>query len=328
MAERHETAYAGGGVLTFGEAIVGYGSSDGDLARSTTFTRFLGGADLNVAVALVRLGVPATWAGVLGDDAHGDYASARVDTLGVRALVRRAPGPTAVMFKAQGDGDDPEVLQLRRGSAFAHGAGQVLPAAVDALARVDHLHLTGITLGVSAQAREATSALLDAARAAGRTVSFDPNLRPHLWPDPDEMREVVNAVAARADLVLPGLGEGRLLTGADDAEGVAGFYRGLGVGEVVVKLGVAGALVASTDGVVRSRAFAVRALDTVGAGDGFASGYLAGLLAGETVQERLDRAAAVGALVTTRPGDLDAMPTRAEVDRLLASTSAAGPRSS
>ncbi|GAA3577160.1 sugar kinase [Microlunatus spumicola] len=326
MTKQRETPYAGGGVLTFGEAIVGYASGEGDLAGSTTFTRFLGGADLNVAVALVRLGVPATWAGVLGDDAHGDYASAQVAGLGVGALVHRAPGPTAVMFKAGVGGEDPEVLQLRRGSAFAQDAGRVLTDAVDALARVDHLHLTGITLGVSEVAHAATIALLDAARAAGRTVSFDPNLRPHLWSDPDEMREVVNAVAARADVVLPGVGEGRLLTGTDDPEGIVDFYRELGSGGVVVKLGAAGALGVDGGGaVVRSRTYAVDVVDTVGAGDGFAAGYLAGLLGGEAFADRLDRAAAVGALVTTRPGDLDAMPSRAEVDLLLA-TAAAGPR--
>ena len=67
----------------------------------------------------------------------------------------------------------------------------------------------------------------------------------------------------------------------------------------------------------RSRSFTVTPIDTVGAGDGFAAGYLAGLLTGAAVQQRLDQAAAVGALVTTRRGDLTAMPTREEIDRLL-----------
>jgi len=315
-----DDARRGAGVLTFGEALVGYASAQPSLATATTFERFLGGADLNVAVGLRRLGVPATYATVLGEDAHGDFAAARLDELGVPALLRRAPGPTAVMFKA-GDGTgDPEVLQLRHATAFARGAGTVVPEVVDALPRVAHLHPTGITLGISAEARQATLLLLDRARAAGCTVSFDPNLRLPLWPDRDEMREVVNAVAARADVVLPGAEEARLLTGRADPEDVAAFYTGLGAGEVAVKLGADGAAAAVRGGaLVRSRCFEVRPVDTVGAGDGFAAGYLAGLLAGEGLQERLDRAAAVGALVTTRAGDLDAMPSRAEVDALLGS---------
>ena len=310
----------GAGVLTFGEALVGYASGQPTLAAATTFERFLGGADLNVAVGLRRLGVPATYATVLGQDAHGDFATARLEELEVPALLRRAPGATAVMFKA-GDGTgDPEVLQLRHATAFARAAGEVVPAATAVLPEAAHLHLTGITLGISPAAREATLLLLEHARDAGCTVSFDPNLRLHLWPDRDEMREVVNGVAARADVVLPGVEEARLLTGSADPEDVAAFYTGLGAGEVAVKLGADGAAGAVRGGaLVRSRRFAVRPVDTVGAGDGFAAGYLAGLLAGEPHQQRLDRAAAVGALVTTRPGDLDAMPPRAEVDALLRS---------
>jgi sugar/nucleoside kinase (ribokinase family) len=70
----------------------------------------------------------------------------------------------------------------------------------------------------------------------------------------------------------------------------------------------------------RSRSFAITPIDTVGAGDGFAAGYLVGLLTGVGLQQRLDLAAAVGALVTTRRGDLTAMPSRSEVDELLKPT--------
>ena len=63
-------------------------------ASATDFTRFPGGADLNVAVGLTRLGIPATWASVLGDDSHGDYLADAVSHLGITPLVRRAqPAP-------------------------------------------------------------------------------------------------------------------------------------------------------------------------------------------------------------------------------------------
>ncbi len=64
----------------------------------------------------------------------------------------------------------------------------------------------------------------------------------------------------------------------------------------------------------------VTPVDTVGAGDGFAAGYLAAFLVGDSMQERVDQGAAVGALVTTRRGDLAAMPQREEVDALINST--------
>ena len=68
-------------VLTFGEALVGYASVEDNLRAATQFTRFPGGADLNVAVGLTRLGIRTTWASVLGDDAHGDYLADAVGQL-------------------------------------------------------------------------------------------------------------------------------------------------------------------------------------------------------------------------------------------------------
>lgn len=305
-------------VLTFGEALVGYASVEDDLRAATQFTRFPGGADLNVAVGLTRLGVRTTWASVLGEDAHGDYLADAVDQLGITPLVRRANGPTALMFKAGGADGDPEVLQVRHETAFAQHADVLLTADVLAFDGIDHLHLTGITLGVSPVVRAVALTLLEAAAAARVSVSFDPNLRLNLWPDRDEMRAIVNTVAAQAAVVMPGLGEGRLLTGHDDPEAIANTYLDAGAREVVIKLGAEGAHAWTADGqTARSRGYAVTPIDTVGAGDGFAAGYLAAFLAEASLQERVDQGAAVGALVTTRRGDLATMPTRVEVEELL-----------
>jgi len=315
-------------VLTFGEALVGYGSVEDNLRTATEFTRFPGGADLNVAVGLTRLGLRATWASVLGEDPHGDYLANAVDQLGIIPLVRRAAGPTALMFKAGGADGDPEVLQVRHQTAFAQHADALLTADVLALEGIDHLHLTGITLGISPVVRAAALTLLEAAIAAGVSVSFDPNLRLNLWPDHEEMRTVINTAAARATVVMPGLGEARLLTDHHEPEDIANAYLEAGAGEVVIKLGAEGAHAWTADSkTARSRLFAVTPIDTVGAGDGFAAGYLAAFLAGGSLQERIDQGAAAGALATTRRGDLAAMPHREEVDALLASTTRCEARS-
>lgn len=309
-------------VLTFGEALVGYGSVEDNLRTANRFTRFPGGAELNVAVGLTRLGIRATWASVLGEDPHGDYLADAISDLGVIPLVRRASGPTALMFKAGGASGDPEVLQVRHQTAFAQHAEALLTAEVLALEDIDHMHLSGIPLGISPVVRAASITLLEAAVVAGVSVSFDPNLRLNLWPDPDEMRTVINTIAGRASVVMPGAGEGRLLTGQDDPEAIAKAYLDGGAREVVIKLGAEGACAWTADGqTARSRQFAVTPIDTVGAGDGFAAGYLAAFLSGASLQERVDQGAAVGALATTRRGDLAAMPQRDEVDALLDSMS-------
>ena len=167
--------------LLFGEALVGYGSVEPTLRTATQFTRFPGGADLNVAVGLSRLGVRATWASVLGDDAHGDYLADAIAQLGITALAPRAPGPTALMFKAGGGDRDPEVLQVRHGSAFAEHADALLTGDVLGMGDIDHLHLTGITLGISPVVRAAALSLLEAALAAGVSVSTQATGRSDYW---------------------------------------------------------------------------------------------------------------------------------------------------
>jgi 2-dehydro-3-deoxygluconokinase len=181
------------------------------------------------------------------------------------------------------------------------------------------VHLTGILPALSPGCRELAFALATAARAQGRRVSFDPNLRPRLWESHDEMVGTVNELAALADLVLPGLAEGRLLTGREHAEDIAERYLDLGAAAVVVKLGADGALCADRSG-LRGYVPGVlveRVVDTVGAGDGFAVGVISGLLDGLSLEEAAWRGNVIGARVVQFPGDSDGLPNRRELDLLV-----------
>jgi sugar/nucleoside kinase (ribokinase family) len=87
---------------------------------------------------------------------------------------------------------------------------------------------------------------------------------------------------------------------------------------VVIKNGAAGASAHTAEGCVDQPVFPVRVVDTVGAGDGFAAGLISASLEGLELPGRLRRAAAVGALATTSPGDKDGLPTRVELDAFVA----------
>ena len=156
---------------------------------------------------------------------------------------------------------------------------------------------------------------IDTMRAAGRTVTFDPNLRPSLWPSTDDMRETVNALALRSDCVLPGLDEGRLLTGASDAPGIARFYRERGVRCVIVKCGAEGAYFDDAQtGCGQVPAHPVeRVVDTVGAGDAFAVGVISGRLEGLGLVDAVRRAAWLGARTVGFVGDTEGLPTREQL---------------
>ncbi len=133
--------------------------------------------------------------------------------------------------------------------AHSHShAEALLTDDVLSLEGVQHLHLTGIVLGISPATRVAALTLLDAALNAGLSVSFDPNIRPNLWQHVDEMRSMINTVASRATVVMPGLAEGQLLTGMNEPDEIAQFYLRRGVPEVALKLGAAGARGWTADG--------------------------------------------------------------------------------
>ncbi|HEV8691222.1 MAG TPA: PfkB family carbohydrate kinase, partial [Ideonella sp.] len=137
-----------------------------------------------------------------------------------------------------------------------------------------------------------------------------------LWPSPEAMRRTLNALAARADLVLPGLAEGQALTGLQRAEDIAGFYLDAGARAVVVKLGAEGAWFADRDSGLQGHVPGVpvpHVVDTVGAGDGFAVGVISGLLDGLPLAQAIERGNRIGARVVGYPGDSDGLPTRAEL---------------
>ncbi|WP_234426462.1 sugar kinase [Streptomyces niger] len=312
-------------VVTFGEVMGMLVAADaGPLADVTHYTRSLAGAEINVATGLVRLGHTAGWVGRVGDDPLGTHALAALRAEGVDTgqVTVDPEARTGFQLKSRVAEGDPEVVYFRKHSA---GSRLAPSEAADAYVRgARHLHVTGIPAALSATARAFTHRAMDAARDAGSTVSFDPNLRPALWPDRAEMVRTVNDLAARADWVLPGLSEGRLLTGAREPADVAHRYLERGVRRVVLKDGARGAtLYDASGGTWTQPVFPVRAVDTVGAGDGFAAGLISAHLDGLGPQESLARAAAVGALATTSHGDRDGLPTRDRLEAFLRARAAA-----
>ena len=126
------------------------------------------------------------------------------------------------------------------------------------------------------------------------------------------MTRVINEVAAHADIVLPGHGEGKILTGEKEPEAIADTYLARGAKTVIVKLGTDGAFTKNNDGsMFHTSAFPVtHVVDTVGAGDGFAVGVLSGILEGLSLPEAVRRGAAIGALVVMTAGDNEGLPTK------------------
>ncbi|WP_062356804.1 sugar kinase [Herbidospora yilanensis] len=306
-------------VVTYGEIMGNFvATTAGPLEKAELFRRRLAGAELNVAVALSRLGHRVGFVGRVGGDPLGEAARARLREEGIDGTHVQVEEHevTGIQLKERAVTEDPRYVYYRRGSA-----GSLLTPSSEALgyvASARHLHATGIPPALSDTARRFAVEAVEAARDAGVGVSFDPNLRPTLWPDQDEMVRVVGELAVRADWVLPGIAEGETLTGRREPQAIADYYLSRGARGVAVKLGARGACLFTPDASWTQPPFPVRTVDTIGAGDGFAAGFISALLDGLGDRQRLERACAVGALATGNEGDCDGMPSRSELDALLA----------
>ena len=296
-------------VVTLGETMVLFWPDQGaSLERAALFHRTIGGAESNLSIALARLGHRVRWVSRLGDDPFGRYLRATLEREGVLVdapLELRAP--TGLFFKERVASGPRQVLYYRRGSA----ASQLGPQQVDALdfagARV--LHLTGITPALSASCAAAVSAAIRAARAAGVLVSFDPNVRPQLWESEQGCRRELLALIALADLVLLGDEDAAVLFPGLDEAAVLDAVRSLGPATAVLKLGARGAIASGGGRVEAVHAYPVVPVDTVGAGDGFDAGFIAGLLRGHDLRRCLQLGAWIGAAAVTSPGDWEGYPT-------------------
>ncbi len=291
----------------------------GALSEVDSFSVSIAGAEYNVAVGLARLGHTPAYCTRLGFDPLGEriLRGMRQNHIATDLVMQTETAVTGFMMKSSTDQGDPDIAYYRKGSA----ASQITTHDIDALDLYgcERLHVTGIFPAVSASALAATKRLISRAKALELPVSFDPNLRPQLWESEKKMVATLNSLAEGVETVLPGLGEGEILTGRNTPEGVAEFYHDLGVKNVVVKLGKEGAYFSEKGGQSGfSPAFPVRKkVDTVGAGDGFAAGVISALAEGETLEEAAFRGNVIGAVQITHRSDNEGLPTREELSKII-----------
>ncbi|WP_320064162.1 sugar kinase [Micromonospora sp. RTGN7] len=310
------TGPAGPEVVTVGETMVVLSPADvSPLERADTVRLGVGGAESNLAAGLAGLGHWVAWVSRVGDDPFGRRVVREVAAAGVDvAHVTVDPGaPTGVYFKDP----RPEATRVhyyRAGSAASRLGPEALVDPRLAGARL--LHLSGVTLALSASCRALVEHAVTDRPLPAALVSFDVNHRPRLWPA-TRAADVLRDVADRADVVFVGLDEAERLWGTGDPGAVRRLLSRPEV--VVVKDGAVGATALPRTGpAVFVPALRVPVVEPVGAGDAFAAGYLSALLRGldPTAALRCGHLVAVRALVV--PGDCAPPPRRRDLDHLVA----------
>jgi 2-dehydro-3-deoxygluconokinase len=276
------------------------------LERAATLEQGFGGAESNVAIGLARLGCSVGWFGALGNDPFGRMIvkTLRGEGVDVSRVKFSDEAPTGMMFREQVAGRL-AVHYYRKHSAASRMAPEELDEEYIRGAKL--LHITGITTALSDSAKRTVLRAVEIAKEAGVTICFDPNLRLKLWSI-EEAREVLLPIAEAADYFLPGWDELKLLYQTEDYEVVKAKLQQLKAVTIIKGLGDTTVVLEKGEEVSVPFYPAENVVDTVGAGDGFCAGFLAGIMKGMSPVEAVKLASINGSLVVQMRGDWEALP--------------------
>jgi fructokinase len=318
-------------VISFGELLIDFVALERDVSvgYALRFEKAAGGAPANVAVGLARLGVPTAFITQLGDDPFGRYLEEVLRLKGVdtSSVVFSKEARTALAFVSI------EASGERSFAFYRHPSADMLMTP-DLLNRVllrqaSIFHFGSITL-IDDPVRSTTLEAIREAKAGGALISYDPNLRAALWPSLDAAKTGMLQGLRQANLVKMNEEELLFLSGVGEMTGQGAIAEAAcrlwhdELALMVITRGAEGCIAFTNGELVLEPGFRVSVEDTIGAGDGFVAGLLAGMLPHlqrgrlpelslENLKPILRQANAVGALTVTRRGGIPALPDAEEL---------------
>ena len=311
-------------VVCAGEVLVDFIAQERgtDVGSARTFIKSQGGAVANVAVGLARLGARSRFVGKVGADPFGRFLKRCLSGEGVdlRWLIESGY-PTGLVFVILDEARVPRFCFFGDPSAdMMLSDEEVSPETVSGAC---FLHVGTVSM-VGEVSRKASFKLIELAAASKVKLSFDPNLRLHLWKDHELLKRLALEVISSAALVKVNEEELVFLTGLSSISKGAARLQEQGAEVVVVTRGPAGAYFLCPQGEGEAKGFPVPVEDTTGAGDGFVAGLLLSLAENGSwppslplMHQAVEFANAVGALVTTKVGAVSALPSRDQVEKFL-----------
>ncbi|CAL9053697.1 fructokinase-1 [Musa acuminata AAA Group] len=317
---------AAGLVVSFGEMLIDFVPtvSGVSLAEAPGFLKAPGGAPANVAIAVARLGGRCAFLGKLGDDEFGRMLAAILRDNGVddSGVTFDAGARTALAFVTLRADGEREFMFYRNPSA-----DMLLTEAelnLDLIRKAKVFHYGSISL-ITEPCRSAHLKAMEVAKEAGALLSYDPNLRLPLWPSAAEAREQILSIWDAADIIKVSDVELEFLTGTDSVEDeVAMRLWRPSLKLLLVTLGEKGCKYYTKDFHGSVESFAVKQVDTTGAGDAFVGALLGKFVEDQSalqdekkLRELLRFSNACGAITTTKKGAIPSLPNVSEAMQLM-----------
>jgi 2-dehydro-3-deoxygluconokinase len=305
-------------VVTFGEAMVRLSPPNSQrLEQTQSLDVHVGGAELNVAVGVTRLGMKSAWVSKLPKNGLGYMIRGRAQAFGVDCshIVWSDKGRAGLYFVEFGASPRASsVLYDRANSAIS----MIQPGEVDwpkVFSGSKHFHMSGITPALSASATQVTAEALKAAKKAGCTVSYDLNYRKKLWT-PADARKIQEPIMTDVDILITTEEDTNVVFGIKEknyeaaAEKLAQTFKfkvvAITFREDLSVLRNNWTAIAYQDGkIYKDKKYEVEIVDRVGAGDSFTAGFLYGWIKEKDVEKGVRYGNAFAALKHTVPGDLN-----------------------
>jgi 5-dehydro-2-deoxygluconokinase len=280
------------------------------------FSRYLGGSSANMAVGLARLGAKVGIVSCLGDDSLSRFLTEFLNAEKVETKhVKVAPGflPSLCLTEVSPPNSFPQVF-------YRHDAVDTMLEVDDedlAFASSGKMFITNGTSLCASPSRESAYSALERARQAGCTVVLDVDYRAMSWKRPEDAGLAIRLALPFVDVLIGNQLELTLAAGVADLDQAITKLRNAGVSMLVSKLGELGTRVLTNDETVYLPPYKVDVATTIGAGDGFASGFLYAKLRGMPLTDCLHYGNAAAAIVVSRLSCSEAMPVNAEVEAMI-----------
>ena len=308
-------------LVTFGETMAAFTpTSNEPLRYVTNFRMRIAGAESNLAIGVQKLGHNAGWFSKLGDDEFGQFIlnSIRAEGVDTSHVRFEKSSRSGIMFKEINFNNETKVYYYRENSAASRMAAEELDEAYIAGAKI--LHLTGITPVLSQECMDTVLKAVEIAKRNRVLVSFDPNIRRKLWSQTD-YSSVIKDILAQSDIISCGVGEAEVLFQTRDVREIYDTISRLSRAKyVAIKDGARGAWVGSGGELQNVPPTKWSRMDSVGAGDAFNAGFLAGILEGQPVEVCGKMGGIMGGLATQSTGDTESLPTKEEMGHYLNDT--------
>lgn len=268
----------------------------------------LGSASAIFACGVAKLGHPVSFISMVGADDFGRYCLEALEQAGVKTdqVMRNTAARTGITVSLSTKNDRALVTYLGAISLLTYDQ-----LSLGALRGHSHLHMTSYFLQTGL--RPSFARILKEARLMGMSTSFDPNSDPEQKWGSD-----IWEVLAQTDVLFLNESEAMQLTGSERAR-EALKRLGSHVRCAVIKLGAKGAMAILDNKIARVHGVRVKAVDTTGAGDSFAAGFISAYVQGKPIEECLRVGNVCGALSTLKPGGTKGQPDSAALKKFLRS---------